>query len=104
MIALRSGGVLETVTDGPDGRVLRRRRRPAGAAAVVAAFDPAAVDPADCVAAARRFGVERFQERLRAIVDETVAHGEPAASSGTSSRGPITSRVSRRGAESMRIR
>ena len=31
VIALRSGGVLETVTDGRDGRVLRRRRRPAGA-------------------------------------------------------------------------
>ena len=72
VIALRSGGVLETVTAGRTGRVLRRRRRPAGAGRGRArASIRGAVDPADCVAAARRFSVERFQERLRAIVDET---------------------------------
>jgi hypothetical protein len=32
-----------------------------------------AVDPAACVEASERFGTERFQAALHAIVDETVA-------------------------------
>ena len=75
VIALRSGGVLETVTAGRTGAFYDDADDPQALAAVVRAFDPGAVDPADCVAAARRFGVERFQERLRAIVDETVRQG-----------------------------
>ena len=46
---------------------------PAALADVIAAFDPMAVDPAACVDAAQRFGTERFQASLRAIVEETVA-------------------------------
>jgi hypothetical protein len=45
---------------------------PASLAEAVAAFDPASVDPATCVAAAQRFGTERFQASLRAIVAEAV--------------------------------
>ena len=80
VIALRSGGVLETVTAGRDRRrstttATTRARSPRRSRA----FDPARVDPADCVAAAQRFGVERFQERLRAIVAETVADERHAA-------------------------
>src|ERR671914_204589 len=43
-----------------------------GIAAVVAGFEPLAVDPAACVAAAQRFGTARFQAALRAIVGEAV--------------------------------
>jgi hypothetical protein len=50
-----------------------RQSDPEALAEVVAAFDPMAVDPAACVDAAQRFGTERFQASLRAIVDETVA-------------------------------
>ena len=73
MIALRSGGVLETVTEGVTGTFYDDGDDPRALAAAVAGVRPGAVDPAACVASARRFGIERFQERLRAIVDEAVA-------------------------------
>jgi glycosyltransferase involved in cell wall biosynthesis len=72
VIALHSGGVLESVREGETG-VYYRRGDPEALAEVVAAFDPHAFDPAACVAAAQRFGVERFQGRLRRIVAEAVA-------------------------------
>jgi glycosyltransferase involved in cell wall biosynthesis len=72
VIALRSGGVLETVREGRTGTFYDDGDDPRALAAAVAGFDPAAVDPEECVAAARRFGVERFQERLRAIVAAAV--------------------------------
>ena len=78
VIALRSGGVLETVTEGVTGAFYDDGDDPRALAAAVAGFDPGAVDPAACVTSARRFGVERFQERLRAIVDEAVARGGAA--------------------------
>ena len=40
---------------------------------MVASFDPMAIDPAACVAAARHFGADRFQTALRAIVADAVA-------------------------------
>ena len=57
---------------------------PQALAAAVAGFDRGAVDPAACVTSAHRFGVERFQERLRAIVDEAVAKGGAARDVGAS--------------------
>src|SRR6478752_5752182 len=66
VIALRAGGVLETVTAGRTGAFYEDGDDPRALAAAVAGFDPAAVDPEECLAAARQFGVERFQERLRA--------------------------------------
>jgi glycosyltransferase involved in cell wall biosynthesis len=72
VVALRSGGVLETVREGRTGTFYDDGDDPRALAAAVAGFDPAAVDPEECVAAARRFGVERFQERLRAIVAAAV--------------------------------
>src|SRR6201995_2162071 len=68
VIALRSGGVLATVREGRTGAVYDDGDAPRALAAAVAGFDPGAVDPAECLAAARRFGVERFQERLRRSV------------------------------------
>jgi hypothetical protein len=46
---------------------------PDALAEAVARFDPMAVDPAVCVAAARGFGTARFQAAMRAIVAEAVA-------------------------------
>jgi glycosyltransferase involved in cell wall biosynthesis len=72
VIALRSGGVLESVREGETGAYYERSE-PDALAELVASFDPLAVDPAVCVAAARRFGTDRFQTALRTIVAEAVA-------------------------------
>ena len=65
VIALGSGGVLESVHEGETGAYYRDSD-PAALAEVVAAFDPLAIDPAACVAAAQAFGTDRFQAALRA--------------------------------------
>ncbi len=72
VIALGSGGVLESVHEGETGAYYRESDSQA-LADVVTGFDPMAIDPAACLAAARRFGTDRFQAALRAIVDEAVA-------------------------------
>jgi glycosyltransferase involved in cell wall biosynthesis len=72
VIALGAGGVLESVREGATG-MYYRSSDPEALAEVVARFDPAAFDPAVCVAAAQRFGTARFQTALRAIVEDTVA-------------------------------
>jgi hypothetical protein len=64
--------VLESVREGGTGTYYASSD-PAALADVVAAFDPLAIDPADCVAAAEGFGSDRFRTALRAIVDEAVA-------------------------------
>ena len=72
VIALGSGGVLESVREGETGTYYRHSD-PHALAEAVAGFDPLAVDPAACVAAAQRFGTARFQAALRAIVGDAVA-------------------------------
>jgi glycosyltransferase involved in cell wall biosynthesis len=72
VIALGSGGVLESVVEGETG-CYYEDSTPESLAAAVRAFDPLAIDPAACVAAAQRFGTERFQAALRGIVAEAVA-------------------------------
>jgi glycosyltransferase involved in cell wall biosynthesis len=62
VIAVDAGGVRETVQDGVtgcffDGTV-------AGLAHAVRAFDDAAIDPAECVANARRFGIGAFRRDM----------------------------------------
>lgn len=104
VIALRSGGVLETVEAGRTGAFYDDADDPQALAAVVRSFDPGAVDPADCVVAAGHFGVERFQERLRAIVDDTVRQGTQPRAAERPVGGLLPRKSSRRGAESMRIR
>src|ERR1700759_3651299 len=78
VIALRSGGVLETVSEGRTGVFYDDGDDWRALATAVAGFDVGAVDPIACVTSARRFGVERFQERLRSIVAETAALGAVA--------------------------
>jgi glycosyltransferase involved in cell wall biosynthesis len=78
VIALGSGGVLETVRAGETG-VYYEPGDPVALAKAVANFDPLGVDSAACVAAARRFALPRFEHTLRRLVDETVAAAEPAA-------------------------
>src|SRR4051812_3502425 len=104
VIALRSGGVLETVTAGRTVTFYDDGDDPAALAAAVAAFDVSRVDPAACVTSARRFGVERFQESLRSIVAETVALGRTPPVVERPVGGLLPRRSPRRGAESMRIR
>ncbi len=72
VIGLAAGGVLESVREGETG-AFYAQSDPAALAEVIAGFDPLAIDPAACVEAAQRFGTERFQASLRAIVEETVA-------------------------------
>jgi glycosyltransferase involved in cell wall biosynthesis len=72
VIALREGGVTETVREGVTGTFYDVADDPASLAAAVAAFDAESVDPAVCIAAAQRFDTGRFQAALRAIVAEAV--------------------------------
>jgi glycosyltransferase involved in cell wall biosynthesis len=102
VIALHAGGVLETVTAGRTGWFYDDADDPASLAAAVRTFDVGAVDPLECVASARRFGVEPFQEQLRAIV--AGASGQSPRATERPLGGLLPRRSSRRGAESMRIR
>jgi glycosyltransferase involved in cell wall biosynthesis len=76
VIALGSGGVLESVREGETGAYYRSSD-PDALADVVASFDPGSVDPAACVAAAERFGTHRFQAALKGIVAEAMAAERP---------------------------
>jgi glycosyltransferase involved in cell wall biosynthesis len=77
VIALAEGGVLESVTEGVTGAFYESNDA-AALAEIVAGFDVEAIDPADCVAAAARFAVPRFQRELAAIVAEAAAGERPA--------------------------
>ena len=77
VVALRSGGVRETVTEGVTGRFFDRPD-PELLAATVAAFDAEAIDPAACVRSAERFDGAHFRRAMGTIVEATLA-GERAA-------------------------
>ncbi|MBE2316384.1 glycosyltransferase [Solirubrobacter sp. CPCC 204708] len=104
VIALRAGGVLETVTEGVTGTFYDDGDDPKALAEAVSSFDVARTHSSTCVTSAHRFGVERFQERLRTIVTETAAKGGTAREIERPLGGLLPTRVSRRGAESMRSR
>jgi hypothetical protein len=92
--------VLESVRPGETGAYYERDE-PEALAEAVRAFDPLSVDPAACVAAARRFGTARFQTDLRAIVARAVER-ERAPRPGerpTLATGLLPHRAVRRGAE-----
>jgi glycosyltransferase involved in cell wall biosynthesis len=72
VIALESGGVLESVQAGATGAYYARST-PEALAEAVEAFDPETIDPRACRAAAERFGMLRFRSALRGIVAEAVA-------------------------------
>jgi glycosyltransferase involved in cell wall biosynthesis len=67
VIALREGGVRETVVEGETGAFFEQPE-PAALVAAVRAFDPAAFDPAACIANAQRFDTGHFRHGLRALV------------------------------------
>ncbi len=82
VVALRAGGVLETVVEGATGTFFDRLDATALAEAV-RGFDALAVDPAVCVANAERFGVERFRAGLttqvRAVMQAAQEEPRPAS-------------------------
>jgi glycosyltransferase involved in cell wall biosynthesis len=76
VIALGEGGVPESVRDGVTG-AFYERSDPDSLADTLLRFDALAVDPAACRAAAERFSVQRFQERLASIVAEATSDERP---------------------------
>jgi glycosyltransferase involved in cell wall biosynthesis len=104
VIAVRAGGVLETVTEGVTGVFYEDGDDPQALAAAVAGFDVARVRSSDCVRSAHRFGVEPFQERLRATVAQTAAKDRAARDVERPGGGLLPMRGARRGTESMRSR
>ncbi|MEA2179553.1 MAG: hypothetical protein QOG77_2850, partial [Solirubrobacteraceae bacterium] len=67
VIALREGGVRETLVEGVTGAFFDEPRRDSLVAAVQA-FDAGSVDPLACVRNAERFGVQRFAEAMGDVV------------------------------------
>ena len=88
VIAVRDGGVLETVIEGETG-VFFDQPEVDDLVAAVAAFDALAVDPSACVASARRFDVTRFQRGFRSIAEQALAgeHRAPRPVRGRRPRG-----------------
>jgi glycosyltransferase involved in cell wall biosynthesis len=76
VIAYGEGGALETVIEGRTGAFYPTPTAEA-LAETVRAFDPLAIDPADCVQQATRFSADRFVDGLRSLVDATVAAPRP---------------------------
>ena len=93
VVALRAGGLLETVVEGETG-IFFDRPEPEVLEAALEGFDPLAVTPERCVEQARHFGPGRFRERFAAIVESTVAGSRERA--GEVTRGPQR-RAGRRG-------
>jgi glycosyltransferase involved in cell wall biosynthesis len=71
VIALHEGGVRETVIEGETG-VFFDAPGPAALARAVLDFDALAVDPAACVASARRFDTAQFRRGLRTVVEHAL--------------------------------
>jgi len=76
VLALRAGGVRETVLDGITGAFFEEPT-PEALAAAVARFDADAYDPAACAANAQRFDAAHFRHGMQAIVTAALA-GERA--------------------------
>jgi len=72
VIALNSGGVRESVTEGVTG-TFYGTDDPASLAGAVGRFDALAADPAACRAAAARFSTDSFEAEMRRIVSAAVA-------------------------------
>ncbi|HEY6760441.1 MAG TPA: glycosyltransferase [Baekduia sp.] len=74
VVALAEGGVTESVREGETG-VFYDAPTPEALAEAVAAFDPLTVDPAACVANARRFSRAAFAQEIQANVDAAIEAG-----------------------------
>jgi glycosyltransferase involved in cell wall biosynthesis len=92
VIALREGGVRETVLEGETG-LFFDRPEPAALVAAVRAFDPGAIDPAACIANAQRFDVGHFRHGLRALVDRALEADRPPRPRPRRARGLALSQV-----------
>jgi glycosyltransferase involved in cell wall biosynthesis len=92
VIALREGGVRETVLEGETG-LFFDRPEPAALVAAVRAFDPGAIDPAACIANAQRFDVAHFRHGLRALVDQALEADRPPRPRPRRARGLALSQV-----------
>jgi glycosyltransferase involved in cell wall biosynthesis len=86
VIALGDGGVRESVVEGETGTFFERSD-PAALAEAVRRFDPLAIDPGACRAAAERFGAERFRAQLARIVADAVREERAPRSGERASRG-----------------
>jgi len=75
VIALRDGGVRETVVEGVTGAFFEAPEVDALIEAV-RGFDALAVDPAACVASARRFDTAHFRRGLMAVVERVLGGRE----------------------------
>lgn len=74
VIALRAGGLLETVVEAKTG-LFFDRPDPASLCAVLEQFDPGSFATEDCVAQAQRFSPERFSSEFAAVVEKTLGEG-----------------------------
>jgi glycosyltransferase involved in cell wall biosynthesis len=97
VIAAGAGGALETVVEGVTGTLWD-----GGAdelAAAVAGFDALAIDPAECVANARRFDTAIFREAFPREVDAALLerHGVAAAANGSNGHGGAAAQPPARG-------
>ena len=78
VIALRHGGVVETLAAGRTGMFFDPCT-PEALAATVRSFDALAIDPAACVANAARFAPASFQHGLEAVVEQALASKDERA-------------------------
>jgi glycosyltransferase involved in cell wall biosynthesis len=92
VIGVRAGGLRETVIEGETG-ALFEPSDPDALAEAVLRFDALGVDPAACVANARRFARETFAAELRRVIEEAIAarHGGGAAGSNGAAAGAALS-------------
>ncbi len=86
---MHEGGLRETVIEGETGAFFDAPE-PEALAEAVLAFDALAVDPAACVASARRFDTAQFRRGLRSVVD--LALDGPGSRRGARRRPPRRSR------------
>jgi glycosyltransferase involved in cell wall biosynthesis len=92
VIALREGGVRETVLEGETG-VFFERPEPSALVAAVRGFEPEAFDPEACMANARRFDTEHFRHGLRALVERALEAERPPRPRPRRARGLALSQV-----------
>lgn len=92
VIALRDGGLRETIIEGETGAFFESPD-PAELARVVGAFDTATIDPAACRASAMRFDRSRFEAGL--LRELALAQEEPAARAARAERARTRRMLSR---------